>query len=135
MPRSIACACTRGTCGIGADVPTPVNRHHYSYVQGVGPGQASKSHKAKRELPQPWIYCGRGSPLGNPYTYGSYGELALPKYRAWLWDRLQRGDTRVWIALRSITGDTALVCSCVPKPCHVTIICDAWRWAEREGRL
>ena len=119
-------------------MPTPVNRHHYAWAAHVGPPPktpASDRSKPKAELPQPWIYCGRGSPLGNPYTYASHGDAALPMYRRWLWDRIQGGDRRVWLALRSINDDTYLVCSCVPKPCHTHIICDAWNWARREGRM
>lgn len=116
-------------------MPTLVNRHHFAYVDGVGPPPARAPGKPKRELPEPWIYCGHGSPLGNPFRSATTAEIALARYRVWLWDRMQRDDARVWLALRSITEDTHLVCSCMPKPCHTETIRDAWEWARRESRL
>ena len=97
-------------------MPKVINRHHYR----------------GRSLPRPWIYVGRGTPLGNPYRAQEHGEAALEKYRRWLWDRIRAGDRAVLRTLREIQEDTHLVCSCAPRPCHADVIVRAWKWLRRQ---
>lgn len=124
-------------------MPHVVNRHHYRYVEHVGPPPKKKPRKGQNLLPDPWIYVGRGSPLGNPYrpTSASHHseELthdgALQLYRKWLYDKIRGNDRRVLQAMRSITEDMALVCSCSPRPCHADFVARAWHWMSTNGML
>ena len=124
-------------------MPRAVNRHHFRFEEGVGPPPKKKPRKGQNLLPQPWIYVGRGSPLGNPYrphNAGHDGEAlsydgALELYRKWLWQKIRVNDRRVMLALRSITAETALVCSCAPRPCHADIVARAWAWSRAQGLL
>lgn len=111
-------------------MPLVVNRHHFVYVEGIGPPPKKKPRRGKNFLPQPWIYVGRGTPLGNPFRPGnemSHAD-ALASYRRWLWDRIRRNDWKVMLAMRSIDHDSAIVCSCAPKACHADIVLRAWHW-------
>lgn len=92
-----------------------VNRHHFP--DGV---------------PSPSIYIGRGTPLGNPFTVKEWGELALPKYREWLWEKLNEQDSAVLGAFAEITVEHKLVCSCKPRPCHGDVIVAAWDWLRKQ---
>lgn len=92
--------------------PTVINRHHFK----------------GRPMPRPWVYIGRGTPLGNPFTVAEHGEQALPRYRRWLWDRIRESDPRVLEALRGLTPRHHLVCSCAPRPCHGDVVVAAWHW-------
>lgn len=95
------------------DDPVVVNRHHYR----------------GKEIPRPWRYIGRGSPLGNPFAVAEHGaSAALEKYRRWLWEQMQDPGSGVSRALRSIRPGERLVCSCTPRPCHGDVIVAAWRW-------
>jgi hypothetical protein len=89
--------------------------------------------------PGAWIYIGRGSPLGNPFQVElQEGESradavgrALEKYRAWLWSRIRPGPDRSPIvvdALRHLTPEHYIVCSCWPANCHGEVVVRAWRW-------
>ena len=97
--------------------PRVINRHH---------------HPGPDALPRPYLYVGRGTPLGNPYTVKEHGEEALSLYRTHLWEKIRVRDKDVLRALASITWDTHLVCSCAPKPCHADIIATAWDWLQRQ---
>jgi len=128
-------------------VPTVVNRYHFRFEEGVGPPPKKKPRKGQNLLPQPWMYVGRGTPLGNPYRPHNAGydgeELtrdgALELYRRWLWEKIRANDPRVMLALRSIRDETALVCSCAaapgkpPKSCHADIVARAWHWLREQG--
>lgn len=104
-----------------ADGPTVLNRHHY---------------KGNDEIPQPWVYIGRGSPLGNPYLLKDHGEeRCLRLYKKWLWKQMQDRNERVLADLRRITPSHNLVCSCKPRPCHGDVVVDAWRWAHAHGLI
>lgn len=131
-------------------MPSVVNRHHFAYVDGVGPPPKKKPTRGKNYLPAPWIYVGRKvhghpgeSPLANPYRphgAGFDGEAlthdgALELYRRWLWQKIRTNDPRVMLALRSITDETALVCSCAPRPCHADVVAKAWVWLKGQGRI
>lgn len=92
-------------------MPTVINRHHFK----------------GKSLPDPHVYIGRGTPLGNPHDVQTYGrENALELYRDWIGERLALGDERLLAALRAITPEHHLVCSCAPKPCHGDIVVEEW---------
>jgi hypothetical protein len=122
-------------------MPRSVNRNHFRFEEGVGPPPKRKPRKGQNLLPQPWQYVGRGSPLGNqyrPHSAGNDGEAlsregALELYRRWLWQKIRSNDPRVMLAMRSISADTALVCSCAPKTCHADIVVRAWEWLRTQG--
>jgi hypothetical protein len=131
-------------------MPIVVNRHHFMYVDGVGPPPKKKPRKGKNYLPAPWIYVGRkvsghpgGSPLANQYRPRSASfdgeavthDAALALYRRWLWQKIRGNDYSVLLAMRSITDDSALVCSCAPKACHADIVLRAWQWVRARGML
>ncbi len=126
---------------VGVLVPRVVNRHHFRYEDGVGPPPKVKPKKGQNLLPNPWQYVGRSSPLGNPYRPHNAGhdgeELtrdgALDLYRRWLWQKIRANDRRVLLAMRSITEETALICSCAPKSCHADIVVRAWEWMRSQG--
>ena len=65
-------------------------------------------------IPKGAYYCGRGSPLGNPYVIGRDGtrDEVCDKYDAWI-------DTQPQLRplIASLKGRD-LVCFCAPKRCH-----------------
>jgi len=98
--------------------------------------------------PGPAIYCGEGTPVGNPWRDlkrepgQSRADAAVPvlaRYRAWLWERLET-DPAVLRYLRELTPEHYAVCSCWPAHCHVQIVIEAWRkfvgqaWNQERGR-
>lgn len=97
-------------------MPVVINRHHYR----------------NRRFPQPWCYIGRGTPLGNPFTLKEHGPQALELYRRWLWDKIRDKDPAVLRALRRITAEHHLVCSCKPRPCHGDVVVRAWQWLKEQ---
>ena len=101
-------------------MPHVVNRHHYR----------SQRRPELPPLPAPWLYVGRGTPLGNPNSIAAVPDVAenLRLYRRHLWTQIEARDPEVIACLNSITMDTALVCSCAPRPCHAQIIVAAWEW-------
>lgn len=100
--------------------PVVINRHHHG-------GRSSS-------FPTPWIYIGRGSALGNPFTKAEHGEDALELYRKWLWDKIRGRDRDVLDMLATITSEHHLVCSCKPRPCHGDVVVNAWRWLEERRK-
>ncbi len=82
------------------------------------------------------FYCGRGSPLGNPYRIlqpdadgigGQTREEAIARYEKYLQAKLQERDVkirnelnRIWKAAQE--GSVNLVCHCAPENCHANII-------------
>jgi len=96
------------------ELPLVINRHHYK----------------KKPKPRPWIYIGRGSPLGNPFTVKEHGLDALELYRSWLWRKLVERDPGVLAEMRKITAQHHLVCSCAPRPCHGDVVVKAWAWLQ-----
>lgn len=99
--------------------PEVVNRHWY---------------KRGKPIPKPWVYIGRGTPLGNPYTVQEHGPQALELYRQWLWRKIVGRDPSVLRVLREITPEHKLVCSCKPRPCHGDVVVRAWAWLHRLPR-
>ena len=101
------------------EIPRVLNRHHF---------------ESSAKIPKPWVYVGRGTPLGNPYTVDKYGvERCMTLYRKWLWDKIEQNDPKVLEALAGITPEHGLVCSCAPKPCHADVIIVAWQWCHEQG--
>lgn len=99
--------------------PRPWNRHH-----GKAPGVE--------------IYCGKGTPVGNPFKddvgrgedRAASAAAVLERYKQWLWPRIQPGGpARAW--LEAVPADAYLVCSCWPKHCHAEVIVRAWRWLDK----
>lgn len=101
-------------------MPYVVNRHHYR--SGKAPN--------KPPLPADALYIGRGTALGNPVTIQECPDVAtnLAAYRRHLWCLLQTGDSATIEMMERISEDTALVCSCAPRPCHGDVVVAAWEW-------
>lgn len=114
--------------------PAVLNRHHY---------------RTRDEIPEPWIYMGRGHVLGNPYVVVTDDpEIrstladdpknpehrssidALTRYKRWLWDKICKRDLAVLRELGKITPEMNLICSCAPRPCHLDVVVRAWKWAK-----
>jgi len=75
-------------------MPRVLNKHHGS-------------------IPPDAVYCGRGSPYGNPFVIGRDGD------RDQVCDRFER-DVLPTLDVSALRGKD-LVCFCAPKRCH----CDA----------
>lgn len=114
-------------------MPVVVNRHHFADPRSRKPDR-------RPPLPEPWVYVGRGTALGNPFTVQEHGDGALELYREYLQRKIDEKDPAVIRALRSIREGHHLVCSCAPRPCHAHVIVDVWDElvrapkAAREGR-
>jgi poly(3-hydroxybutyrate) depolymerase len=80
------------------------------------------------------VYCGRPSPLGNPFRLGVHGSRSecIAKFRRWLWERLQARDAVVLAALDSLREDSVLGCWCKPHDCHCDVIVRAWKWLQSQ---
>lgn len=75
------------------------------------------------------IYCGRGSPVGNPFTMSneSQRDKVCDKYHAWFHRSIKRGNPSLLNYLDMIIalaekGDINLGCYCAPKRCHCETI-------------
>jgi len=87
-------------------------------------------NKYKRISEGPNIYCGRGSPLGNPYRMkGPYDrDRVCDEYEKYF-DHCVKviGDKGMVNQLNKIAtlankGDVNIVCFCAPKRCHCETI-------------
>lgn len=69
------------------------------------------------------IYCGRPSPLGNPFEIGPgcTREQAIEKFEE---HARNSPDLLEWI--RVLPEDAILGCWCKPKACHCDIIIKLW---------
>jgi len=83
------------------------------------------------------VYCGRPSPLGNPFSHKKDSladtivasrEEAIEAYRRWLWIKLKEFDPVVIRAMSELKEDSILGCWCRPLACHCEVIERAWRW-------
>lgn len=76
-------------------MPKVLNKHHY------------------KNLPIDAVYCGRGSPYGNPFIVGKDGtrDECCDKFEKEILPNLDISNLR----------EKNLVCFCAPKRCH----CDA----------
>lgn len=107
---------------------TLINRHHFK----------------EQPLPQPHVYIGRGTPLGNAVSSREKGAFfignamatpqeALAAYEDWLRNQVSRRDPAVMAALNSIGPDHFLVCSCAPAPCHGEAVARVAEWLHGKG--
>ena len=95
------------------------------------------------EEPQPWnrhmgkppgpsVYCGHGTPVGNPFKDDGDASASLGKYADWLRSRIAskspQHDPRVVEWLRAVSPQHYLICSCWPRRCHAELLVKAWRW-------
>jgi hypothetical protein len=100
------------------DGPVVINRHHYR----------------GRPMPEPSVYIGRGTPLGNEVSRREDGEeVAMRRYRTWLWAKVEERDANVLGALNAIGPDHHLVCSCAPSFCHGDVALEVWHWLAGKG--
>ena len=93
-------------------------------------------HHFKSGLPEPHVYIGRGTPLGNEVSRKGEGysdEEAIELYERWLWAKLDARDPAVLGALNAIGPNHALVCSCAPAPCHGDAVLKVWEWLAGKG--
>ncbi len=92
-------------------------------------------HQMQRPWPKTAVYVGRGHPLGNQFVIGRDGDrdAVIEKYRRWLWEQIKAENSVVVDALKALSEDSQLVCSCAPKRCHAEIIRDAWNWMKAGG--
>jgi len=77
------------------------------------------------------MYCGRGTPLGNPYRMSkeSDRDTVCGKYEEYFYQQIQKNNQRVLDMLSQIedlqkgqTVDVRLGCFCKPKRCHCDTI-------------
>lgn len=66
------------------------------------------------------IYCGRGTPWGNPFVLGKHGDRAtvIARFHVYAVQRLKSESK--W--LDPLLNADALSCWCSPQPCHCDII-------------
>jgi len=85
-------------------------------------------HHIKSPWPKNYRYVGRGTPLGNPFIIGKDGDRkeVISKYELYLREKIETGDPAILSALKELSGDTVLVCSCAPLPCHADVIKKLW---------
>ena len=77
-------------------------------------------------------YCGRSTPLGNPFTMVSTSiaerNRVCDAYDKWLWDSIRRQDENIVKELDRLnkihkdTGELTLLCWCAPLRCHCETI-------------
>jgi len=93
------------------------------------------------------VYIGRQcggfseSPLANKFKIGRDGnrEQVIAKYKIWLWKQYQKEDSKARAELDRLCAlikqgvDIMLMCWCVPKACHGTIIRDCIVWMLKQG--
>ena len=74
------------------------------------------------------MYCGRGTPFGNPYIKGADGtsEEVCAKYKIWFYEQLDSNlefRKHVFHLVRAASKDDLnLMCSCKPRRCHTDTI-------------
>jgi len=68
-----------------------------------------------------YVYIGRGSPFGNPFsiTKKESREKVIEKYRTWFYNKLE--DLTFKEKVLALKGKT-LGCYCKPQACHGDII-------------
>jgi hypothetical protein len=87
-----------------------------------------KSLARNLELQINFVYIGRPSPLGNPFTIGRDGtrDEVIAKYRIWLDERLKQPTYQTMLnnmkKLHKDYGTLGLVCWCSPLACHGDVI-------------
>lgn len=80
--------------------------------------------------PKGSIYCGRGTPLGNPFVMAdeSMRDIVCDKYEEWFTNKVMNPDNAVFhefldeIVQKAKVEDVSLGCFCAPKRCHCDTI-------------
>ena len=74
-------------------------------------------------------YCGRGSPLGNPFPITPFAtrDDVCDLYEAWIQKEIKRENKKVCDELNrlfdlSLKKDLTLICYCAPRRCHCETI-------------
>ena len=86
------------------------------------PATVVNRHKARGQF----LYVGRPSAWGNPFSVAQHGQAAMRLYLDWLRDDPQ-GRDRVDLAKRLLPG-MVLACSCTEwpsprwRPCHAVVL-------------
>jgi hypothetical protein len=70
------------------------------------------------------VYCGRPSPLGNPFPIGPgcTREESIAKF-----EEYARNNPEVLEWIKVLPEDAVLACWCAPKPCHCDVIIKLWK--------
>lgn len=93
------------------------------YIHAVAEPRVWNRHWG--DPPGPWVYSGRGTPVGNE-LYNLMG------YAEWLKSRIANKspdrDLKVIDWIRALTPAHYVVCSCWPSDCHAALLVKAWRW-------
>lgn len=94
------------------------------------PGIYNMKMKHRIPIPRGAVYCGRGSPYGNPYIGGVHGSRAMviAKYERDALPLISQDD------LDAIVGRD-LLCHCVPEACHCEPLfrrVNGWDWRTGE---
>lgn len=122
-----------GSEGISGPALSVALERMFKPAPRVRPEVVNRHHFHGRSLPAPWVYIGRGTPLGNPFTAVEHGPDTLVLYRQHLTAAIERHDPEVLAALNAISPAHSLVCSCVPRPCHGDVVVEAWEWLAGKG--
>ena len=74
------------------------------------------------------VYCGRPSPLGNPFKLEREEdrEKLLDQYRKYLSEQIEIGNEKIINAIKALKNDSVLTCWCHPKRCHCEVIIEFW---------
>lgn len=93
----------------------------------------------KYKTEEPFEYCGRGSPLGNPFGFTHTGivrpemqqvanrEEAVSCFEIYFRDKLKTGDPVIADEIKRLLNlikvqDVNLCCYCAPKKCHCDVL-------------
>jgi hypothetical protein len=81
------------------------------------------------QMSPPDFYCGRPSPMGNPFHMSSNTrEEAIEKFKPWLKEKLKDKKSKQYLELQKMKqshkdfGVINLWCWCDPLPCHCNVI-------------
>jgi hypothetical protein len=94
----------------------------------------------KKDKTQP---IDRTSQWGNPFHLSNpkddkLREECVAKYKAWLWNQIQSGNTQILddlIAKRKANGGhLTLGCWCAPRLCHGDVLASACDWWEQQNK-
>lgn len=78
--------------------------------------------------PKNYVYCGRPSPLGNPFNVNEYGRKECIKlYEEWAEAQIQLKVPHFCNAMAALNENSILACFCEPLPCHCNIIEKLWK--------
>jgi hypothetical protein len=82
----------------------------------------------RKEYSGPGIYCGHGTPFGNPFVIGLDGTRpeVIAKFEEW-W--LAKPTAFLATARRRLRGQI-LICWCYPRQCHCDFLAE---WANAYG--